>query len=41
MDDDNFAKNIGLDLMPAVNPEWAAIVVFPNEPKMLDKTLRF
>jgi hypothetical protein len=40
MDDDNFAENIGLDLMPTVDPEWATSRVFPNEPKMLDEALR-
>jgi hypothetical protein len=40
MDDDNFDKNIGLNLMPTVDHKWATIRVFPNELKMLDKALR-
>jgi hypothetical protein len=37
---DNFADQIGIDWMPAINPKWANISVFPNEPKMLDQVLR-
>jgi hypothetical protein len=37
---DNFADQIGIDWMPTIDPKWASIGVFPNEPKTLDQALR-